>query len=135
MTNVDEGVLTDLVAQARAASEQAYCPYSKFPVGAAVLADDGQTFSGCNVENASFGLTICAERNAMFHMIARGRRKIAALAIYTPTPHPSAPCGACRQVINEFGPDALIVSACNGSGIIRKKLSELFPEAFGPANL
>jgi cytidine deaminase len=135
MSDVPEKTLNDLVTRARNASEQAYCPYSKFRVGAAVLSDDGQIFSGCNVENASYGLTICAERNAVFQMAAQGRRVIRAVAIYTPTPVPTAPCGGCRQVINEFGPDALIVSVCDGLGILRKKLSELLPDAFGPANL
>ncbi len=92
-------------------------------------------FDGCNVENASYGLTICAERNAIFHMAARSKRKIAALVIYTPTPKPSAPCGACRQVVNEFGPDALVLSVCDGPEVLKKHLSELLPDAFGPANL
>jgi cytidine deaminase len=130
-----ERTVQELVELARSASANAYCPYSKFPVGAAVLTDGGDVFSGCNVENASYGLTICAERNAVFHMVSRGKQRIKALAIYTPTPKPSAPCGACRQVINEFGPGALIVSVCDGPGILRKTLSEILPEAFGPSNL
>src|SRR3954471_20685817 len=96
----------NLAAAARAASEQAYCPYSNFRVGAAVLTEDGAVFSGCNIENASYGLTICAERTAVFHAAAKGHRAIVAVAVYTPTTFPTAPCGACRQVINEFGPDA-----------------------------
>src|SRR5687767_13866907 len=86
-----------LTVAARKAAESAYCPYSRFPVGAAVLADNGILFTGCNVENASYGLTICAERNAVFHLAASGRRVVAAICIYTKTDVPSPPCGACRQ--------------------------------------
>lgn len=135
MARPDKKALQELTKRAKAASEKAYCAYSNFRVGAAVLTADGEIFEGCNVENASYGLTICAERNAVFQMVARGRQKIAAVVIYTPTPTPSAPCGACRQVINEFGPDALILSVCDGKDVLEKKLSELLPDAFGPANL
>lgn len=135
MSEPDAGVLADMTARARAASERAYCPYSRFPVGACVLTADGELFDGCNVENASYGLTICAERNAVFQMVARGKRAVAAVVICTPAPRPAAPCGACRQVLNEFGPDALVVSVCAGPEVLRKRLSELLPDAFGPANL
>jgi cytidine deaminase len=139
MPELDQKTLKDLVARAKRASEKAYCPYSNFRVGAALLTEDGQVFEGCNVENASYGLTICAERNAVFQMVAKiaakAKKKIAVVAIYTPTEKPSAPCGACRQVINEFGPDALILSVCDGTDVLKKKLSELLPDAFGPANL
>jgi cytidine deaminase len=127
--------LETLSTAAREASRQAYCPYSKFRVGAAVLTEGGEVYAGCNVENASYGLTICAERNAVFQAAARGRRTIVAVAVYTPTATPTAPCGACRQVINEFGPDAEILSVCDGPGTIRARLSELLPQAFGPQNL
>ena len=135
MADPDAQMLLELAQRAKSISENAYCPYSEFPVGAVVLTDDGAMFDGCNVENASYGLTICAERSAVLQMIASGERKIAAVAIYTPTAKPAAPCGACRQVINEFGPDALIVSTCDGPDVLRKKLSELLPDAFGPGNL
>jgi cytidine deaminase len=135
MAELDKKTLQEMSKRAKAVSEKAYCPYSKFRVGAVVLTDDGQMFEGCNVENASYGLTICAERNAIFQMVARAKQKIAALVIYTPTPKPSAPCGACRQVINEFGPDALVQSVCDGPDVLKKRLSELLPDAFGPANL
>ena len=135
MAEPDDKTIQELAKQAKGASEKAYCPYSKFRVGAVVLTDDGQTFAGCNVENASYGLTICAERNAVFQMVAKGKKKIAAVIICTPTPKPSAPCGACRQVINEFGPDALVVSVCDGPDVLKAKLSELLPHAFGPDNL
>ena len=125
----------ELLEAAKAASLQAYCPYSKFRVGAAVRMKSGRIFTGCNVENASYGLTICAERNAIFSAVVQGEMEIESLAIYTPTPAPTAPCGACRQVINEFGPGATIFSACDGPDITATGLWELLPEAFGPNNL
>lgn len=124
-----------MIQLARAASARAYCPYSRFPVGAALLTSDARIFVGCNVENASYGLTICAERNAVFQAVAAGARRIAAIVIYTPTPTPSAPCGACRQVLNEFGPDALVVSVCDGPEVLESHVAELLPHAFGPRNL
>jgi cytidine deaminase len=130
-----EAALDELKGAARAASERAYCPYSRFRVGAAVLTGSGSIVSGCNVENASYGLTICAERNAVFQMVALGQAGIRAVVIYTPTPNPTAPCGACRQVINEFGPDAQIFSFCDGPQTITTRLSGLLPIAFGPQNM
>jgi cytidine deaminase len=135
MNDVDETLLRDLIERAKNALAKAYCPYSTFPVGAALLTETGKVYTGCNIENASYGLTICAERNAVFHMVADSKQRIRAVVVYTPTEQPSAPCGACRQVINEFGPDAVVVSACDGAQVLRKKLSELLPESFGPANL
>lgn len=135
MNELSDETLQDMIKKAIIVSKKAYCPYSKFEVGAAVLTEKGDVFLGCNVENASYGLTICAERNAVFQMVALARQRIKALVIYTPTPKPSAPCGACRQVINEFGPDTLIVSVCNGPDVLRKTLSALLPDAFGEANL
>jgi cytidine deaminase len=135
--SVSESLRVDLAEAARRAAARAYCPYSRFPVGAAVLAEGGGIFTGCNVENASYGLTICAERNAVFQAVAQldGQLVIRAVVIYTPTPEPTAPCGACRQVINEFGPDAEIRSICDGPRDLRSRLSELLPAAFGPGNL
>jgi cytidine deaminase len=135
MSRISEKVKAKLVARARAASKRAYAPYSSFPVGAAVLTTDGLLFDGCNVENASLGLTICAERSAIFKMVSEGGRKIRAIAIYTPTSTPSPPCGACRQVLNEFGADCLVVSACDGFAVLEKNLSALLPGAFGPTDL
>jgi cytidine deaminase len=135
MAEPTERTLQEMATRARAVCGQAYCPYSRFPVGAVVLTVEGQMFDGCNVENASYGLTICAERNAVFQMASQAKRQLAAVVIYTPTPKPSAPCGACRQVINEFGPDALILSVCDGAETLKKKLSDLLPDAFGPGNL
>jgi cytidine deaminase len=124
-----------LAEAAKAASERAYCPYSKFRVGAALLTQDGRLYTGCNVENASYGLTICAERNTVFHAVAQGMAAVSCLLVYTPTEKPAAPCGACRQVLNEFGPDAEIRCVCDGPQTIELKMSDLLPKAFGPANL
>jgi cytidine deaminase len=135
MNELSETTIKDLTEKAKDISKHAYCPYSNFRVGAAVLTDGEVVFTGCNVENASYGLTICAERNAVFHMVTQGQQRIKALVIYTPKPKPSAPCGACRQVIKEFGPDAIIISVCDGPDMLRKTLSELLPDAFGSANL
>ncbi|HUH93033.1 MAG TPA: cytidine deaminase [Casimicrobiaceae bacterium] len=116
---------------ARDAAERAHAPYSAFPVGAAVLGESGTIHVGANVENASYGLSMCAERSAIFRAIAEGERKIRAVCLYTPTAAASTPCGACRQVIHEFGPDALIVCCCDAENAERRyALSELLPEAF-----
>ncbi len=135
MPTVSEADRARLTAAARNASRHAYCPYSKFRVGAAVLTSDGDVFAGCNVENASYGLTICAERNAVFQAVTHGRTTLTAVAIYTPTPTPTAPCGACRQVLREFGPDALVLSICDGPDVLSARLSALLPHSFGPENL
>jgi cytidine deaminase len=134
---IDEPARADLIAAAREAAGQAYCPYSRFRVGAAVLTDRGEIFSGCNVENASYGLTICAERNAIFQAVVRSQAPVVirAVVVFTPTDLPTAPCGACRQVINEFGPEVRVLSVCDGEAVIENLLSELLPGAFGPANL
>jgi cytidine deaminase len=124
-----------LEAAAKRAVRSAYAPYSKFPVGAAILVGDGTIFTGCNVENASYGLCNCAERTAIFAAVAHGQRNLRAVAVYTPTPRPSSPCGACRQVINEFGPDALVISICDSAERLEVPLTALLPAAFGPANL
>ena len=104
----------------------------KFRVGAAVLTNTGDVFSGCNVENASYGLTVCAERNAVFQMVANAQQQIQAIVIYTPTEDPATPCGACRQVINEFGPDARVISVCDGPERLETTLGKLLPNAFRP---
>jgi cytidine deaminase len=135
--NLSQPKYAELVAAARRAASRAYCPYSHFPVGAAVLTGRAEIFSGCNVENASYGLTICAERNAIFQAVAAGQGPlvIQAIVVFTPTVQPTAPCGACRQVINEFGPDAEVISVCDGPAQLRNPLGELLPQAFGPGNL
>ena len=95
-------------------------------------ADDGRVFTAANVENASYGLTSCAERNAIFAAVSAGVRTIVAVAIHTPTGAPVSPCGACRQVIYEFGPTAVVVSCCDGDAERRWAIDELLPGAFGP---
>lgn len=130
-----EAPIKILVDRARRASLLAYCPYSKFAVGAAVLAKSGKVSTGCNVEIAAYGCTICAERSAILQMVAAGDREIEVVVIYTPTRVASAPCGSCRQVINEFGPHARIVSVCDTDDKIDTPLTELLPGAFGPSNL
>lgn len=134
-TSLPSPICKRLVKAARDASERAYAPYSKFRVGAAVLTGSGRIFSGCNVENASYGLCNCAERTAIFSAVAAGEKKIEAVVIYTPTSTPTAPCGACRQVINEFGPEAIVQSVCKGGKMTEIKLDQLLPDAFGPAQL
>jgi cytidine deaminase len=128
-------VLGRLEKAARRAAKTSYSPYSHFPVGAAVLTASGRTFTGCNVENASYGLCNCAERTAIFSAVAEGERGIAAVAVYTPTSTASSPCGACRQVINEFGPHAIVISVCDGEDRIESTIDKLLPSAFGPGNL
>lgn len=126
-----------LLEAARLAASRAYCPYSRFPVGAAILSGSGAVFAGCNVENASTGLTICAERNAMFQLVASGEAppRPRAVLVYTPTPAPAAPCGACRQVLHEFGPDCLVICVCDGPDSFETTLDRLLPAAFGPSDL
>jgi cytidine deaminase len=110
--------MDSLFETAREAAKAAYAPYSRFRVGAALLAEDGTVYSGCNVENRSFGLTICAERNALFQGVAKGRRAFTALAIVTPDSRdPVGPCGACRQVLSEFMESGAEVCFGNGDGV------------------
>lgn len=122
---------TDLLQKAKDASKNAYAPYSKFPVGACVLASSGKTYKGCNVENASYGLTICAERTAITSAIANGENEILAIAIYCPDMKNCSPCGACRQVIFEFQKDKEIDIVTEFEGGFKvKKINELLPEGF-----
>lgn len=122
--------LAELESAARQAAGHSYAPYSRFPVGAAVLTHEGEIFSGANIENASFGLSICAERVALFQAVAKGHRKIAAVVVYTPTEKAVLPCGACRQVLAEFGPDAAVLGICDGDHRLETTLKELLPGAF-----
>ena len=124
-------VAPNLVKLARAALKNAYAPYSDFKVGAAILLKDGRIFTGCNVENASYGLTICAERNAIFAAVAASKRKpeIVAVAVLNHRGVPCSPCGACRQVIAEFGPKA-IVSYLGDKGIVTRTMKELLVDGF-----
>jgi cytidine deaminase len=124
----------ELVDRAREARERAYAPYSKFYVGAAVETDAG-IFSGCNVENASYGLSICAERDAATTAVAAGATRIDAVAVTSSAEDPTSPCGACRQFLYEFGPNMTVSS--EGSNGERKvwSLSELLVDGFGPRDL
>ena len=124
-----------LIAEAAQARLKAYTPYSNFKVGAALLTNDGKVFHGCNVENASYGLCNCAERTAIFTAISAGEETIKCVAVYTPTTSATPPCGACRQVINEFGPGARVISICDSDERIETTLDALLPGAFGPGNL
>src|ERR1700682_2766718 len=134
--SVSEVVLDDLKRRAREAAEHAYAPYSGFAVGAAVLTDGGEIHSSANVENASLGLSNCAERNAIFEAVAHGARKLEALAVYTPTAAATTPCGACRQVLAESAADAIIICCTDDDSRERRfALAELLPAAFGPASL
>lgn len=130
-----ESTLHDLERAARMAAQNTYSPYSRFAVGAAILTADDTIFSGCNVENASYGLCNCAERTAIFSAVAAGHRTLRCVVVYTPTPKATAPCGACRQVINEFGPTARVISVCDSSDRRDTTLDALLPGAFGPADL
>ena len=127
---LSESDVLDLAAAAKDASGRAYCPYSHFPVGAAVSTRNGAVFAGCNVENASFGLTVCAERSAIFSAVGAGARDIVALVVYTPTPSPVTPCGACRQVLTEFAPAADVICLCAGDGRLAFKAADLLPYGF-----
>ncbi|MDR1970400.1 MAG: cytidine deaminase [Treponema sp.] len=128
--NLDDKQMDKLFALALKAAEAAYAPYSKFRVGAALLGADGRVFSGCNVENRSFGLSICAERNAVFQAVAQGCRDFLALAVATPDAKSlTGPCGACRQVLSEFmGPQAPVrFGIGGGSAPADSTLGELLP--------
>ena len=118
---------------ALAVRSRAYAPYSHFAVGAAVQAKSGAIYSGCNVENASYGLTVCAERNALFQAIAAGEREFSILAVVADTPQPVAPCGACRQVMAEFGVDIIVLANLAGD-VLAYRLEELLPAAFQGGN-
>jgi cytidine deaminase len=127
-------VTDTLVDAARAAQQQAYAPYSRFRVGCALEADDGRVFVGCNVENASYGLTICAERAAVCAAVAAGARRFRRAVVVSDADPPAAPCGACRQVLSEFGPD-LRVDAVSAAGSVTWTIAELLPAAFGKEQL
>lgn len=124
-----------LIAAAKQARESAHAPYSNFKVGAALRSSSGRVFGGCNVENATYGLTVCAERVAIFKAISEGERKFDAIAVVTDTDPLASPCGACRQLIWEFCGDVpVIMSNLNGKmEVVRMK--ELFPKPFDSSNL
>ena len=127
--------LETLIVAAREASERAYAPYSGFRVGAALLTEGGAVHAGCNVENASYGLAICAERNAAAAMALADPqdREIRLVAVFSPDASPCFPCGACRQVLREFGCKAVVVEEV--SGLRRYPFEEILPNSFGPEDL
>lgn len=120
---------------ARAARERAYVPYSHFPVGAALIAADGSIYTGCNVENASYGLANCAERTALFKMVSDGQQRFTAIAVIADTDGPCSPCGACRQVMSEFGPQARVILTNLKGDVQVTSVRELLPGAFTPTDL
>lgn len=118
-----------LLSAARAASERAYCRYSGYAVGAAISSESGRIYSGCNVENASYGATMCAERSAIFGLISAGERHITGVCVFAPREPLPTPCGLCRQVIAEFCGDVSVLVA-GPRGVVRRSFAALFPEAF-----
>ena len=134
-TREGENAVTDetLLALAREAMKRSYSPYSGYPVGAALLCVDGRIFEGCNIENASFGLTNCAERTALFKAVSEGATEFTAIAIASKNSAPW-PCGACRQVLNEFAPGIRVLVTWDG-GSDEMSLSDLLPHGFGPKDV
>ena len=134
---MDPEVQGTLLQRARLAAELAYAPYSGFPVGAAALTSDGSIFVGGNIENASYGLTICAEQAAISAAVSAGHREILAVAVSAPKVPGTTPCGACRQFLNEFRPQSfameVVLDDGNSGNVV--SLDELLPRAFGPRNL
>jgi cytidine deaminase len=133
---VDDARLDEMLRAARDAMSASYAPYSRFRVGAAVLSEDGGIRPGVNVENASYPMSVCAERNAIAGMVVAGQRKVAAVAVATDAASPTPPCGGCRQVLWEFGDDDTAVVAEAAGGVrARWRLGDLLPDAFGPDDL
>ena len=123
--------MDQLIAQSKVARENAYVPYSKFKVGAALLTEDGKVYHGCNIENASYSMTNCAERTAFFKAVSEGMTKFTAIAIVADTPGPVSPCGACRQVMAEFCSQTMPVYLTNLNGDVQQTtVGDLLPGAF-----
>jgi cytidine deaminase len=133
MLNAEEA--DRLVAAARRARSRAYAPYSNFTVGAAALCAGGRVFEGCNIENAAYGPTVCAERVALFCAVVAGCRDIRAVAVVGPGAGPLTPCGTCRQVMWELAPEATVIMEGEGGERMTTTVAELLPEAFGPGEL
>jgi cytidine deaminase len=122
----------ELVEAALAAQQQAYAPYSGYRVGAAVRTSTGRIFGGCNVEISSFSHTCCAERVAVFKAVSEGEQQLTGAAVVTVDALPGSPCGACRQVLHEFGPNIVVLMANPAGAVRRMAIGDLLPEAFGP---
>jgi cytidine deaminase len=133
---MEEELKEKLFKEAKKAQKNAYVPYSEFPLGAAVLTEDGSIYSGANIENSAYGLTNCAERSAIFSAVSSGNRKIEALLLVSSTENPVTPCGSCRQVINEFADGEIEIIMMTEDG---KELSmsnqELLPGAFSDKSM
>ncbi|HHU52557.1 MAG TPA: cytidine deaminase [Clostridiaceae bacterium] len=140
---MNEQLLNNLIVSAIEASKNSYSPYSKYRVGAALLGTSGRIFTGCNVENASYGATICAELTAVVKAISEGEHKFSALAIHGSSHQPKPnqtyyayPCGICRQVLSEFAePDLTVLIVHSENDYLKRTLGELLPDSFGSANL
>lgn len=130
---LNEEIAQDLVSRAIAARRQAYVPYSSFPVGAALLTKSGKIYTGCNIENASYGLTVCAERVAIWKAVSEGETEFSGLAVATSIG--GSPCGACRQVMAEFAPDMPVLIADLSGRFAAYSVADLLPLAFGPEHL
>ena len=130
----------ELIAMAKAAAEKAYAPYSDFAVGAAILTDSGKIFTGCNIENMSYGAAICAERTAAVKAVSEGETEFIAIAVYHPGNDMPYPCGICRQVLNEFSPRMRVLVTWGGQAsepvqTDETTLDALLPNSFGPESL
>ena len=135
MSALDQGLEDQLVQAARRAQTHALAPYSNFHVGAALLVASGEVITGCNIENATYGLTLCAERVALAKALSDGNRKFLALAVSAEAQLPTPPCGACRQILWEYCGDIPVIMANPRDITMRTSLGALLPEPFGPENL
>jgi cytidine deaminase len=132
---MDQKVKLNLLEHAKLAREKAYVPHSNFKVGAALLTKDGKIYEGCNIENASYGLSNCAERTAIFKAISEGDTEFEAIAVVADTKEPVAPCGACRQVIFEFNPKMQVIMSNMHGDVSEYTIDQLLPGAFKSADL
>ena len=129
------GQFDKLLKAAKEASLNAYAPYSGYKVGAALLCGDGTVFTGCNVENASYGATICAERTAFVKAISEGERQFDHVVVYSSVPQPVSPCGICRQFMSEFGLDTPVTMVGDSGASVTMTVRDLLPNAFQPEDL
>ena len=131
-TTIEDSGFEALCQKASEALENAYCPYSKYRVGAAILAESGNIYSGCNIENASYGVSNCGERTALFKAVSEGERKFSAIAVFTdPGNQPPFPCGVCRQALSEFcSPDMPVIVFDGERSVYNLTLGELLPYSF-----